>query len=126
MQIKTEDRHLADAVLAIIKTYDIDCNIELSVHEYDNGREHGYVLELDSLDNYFVSYQDSLWVAFSENRNSDDIVIYMDKGHYVGKLTDSSYNSRVYYGYGQIVDAATYITNCFESHVKLLKEKVGV
>ena len=130
MNIKTEDRHLADAVLAIIKNYEDnnDDDTDLLLHEYDNGREHGYVLELQRFES--LSWLDTdkrMWVAFSEYRRSDDIVVYHDKGTFDGHLTDFSYDAKTFFKYNEIFDAANYIRSLFRCYVlTALKEEQKV
>jgi hypothetical protein len=102
----TQKNCKAHAVLAIL--YDmmgeefqlLDCE------PYMNGREEGFCLKTSSEHNFKA-------VAFSENRNSDDIVIYC------GEATDFSlqgnvpseeiYNKKKYFQYHSYVEAAEYI-----------------
>lgn len=122
MIVKTEDRCTADAVLAIFNSYNCTDGTELLLYQYDNGREHGYVLELQSIaEEHWISYNDSIWVAFSEFRRSDDIVIYTDERQWSGRLTDKSYEECKMFKYNQIYEAAQYILNLFTSHVNALK-----
>ena len=58
--------HVADAVLAIVEG--LSQEFDFTLEPYQNGREHGWALG---------NFQIDKKVAFAENRNSDDIVVYM-------------------------------------------------
>jgi len=67
------NRHArAITVLGHLKRLAKDASLgEIHVQPYKNGREHGFTVERWSPD---------LKAAFSENRNSDDIVVYRGSG----------------------------------------------
>ena len=60
----------ADAVLAIIEDMIGEREEHLTCVAYVNGREHGW---------WLYGFGDGPAVAFAENRNSDDIVVYAAK-----------------------------------------------
>ena len=47
---------------------------DLSLRHYQNGREHGFIVSNWPASNDKETF--TRWVAFAENRNSDDIVVY--------------------------------------------------
>lgn len=99
---------LADAVLSQIEWLESwGENDGARVEPYQNGREHGWCL-----------YRGSNVVAFSENRNSDSIVIYF------GKFVDFSmagnvpseevYRRKKFFDYDKITEAARFIIEKLE------------
>jgi hypothetical protein len=73
------ERHQADEVLAKLKAMIREegkrffCSVD--VEAYENGREHGYYLEM-----WRTARTKQAWaVSFSEYRTSDDIVVYFGK-----------------------------------------------
>jgi hypothetical protein len=65
-----------------------------------------------------------LRVCWSENRNSDDIVVYVGdpKGTF-DNLSDKMYETRKYFGYQHSEEAAQYIADWFAEKLKK-EEKV--
>lgn len=76
-----------------------------TLYSYDNGREQGYRLVYMENDGSFVSRAS----AFSENRNSDHIVVYLEDGCAGGVPTEEAYNSRLMFSDGEYDLAATAI-----------------
>ena len=62
-------REMADEVLAHISKALATVDVEITLESYQNGREQGHAV---------IHYDDfrPLWLGFSENRNSDDVVVY--------------------------------------------------
>jgi len=74
---------------------------------FDNCREQGFVLKV-----FAYTLTDQLFIAFSENRNSDDIVVYCYKNvRFPQNLpaTDDDWNDKKYFGSDKVDDAARYI-----------------
>ena len=116
MIITETDRTNANIVLALIKRrMDYETNAEFRINCYENGREHGYVLSLNRVDNK-IAYTYT-WIAFAEYRRSDDTVVYTDNAYWNGKLTDKSYEEKVFFSYGNFTECADYI-------IKLMEEAV--
>ena len=99
----TRTMNMADAVLATIEWLmpeDMDCWLE----PYQNCREHGYLLAAKDSDRR---------VAFSENRNSDDLVVYPGKmGDFemAGNVpVESAWKHRLYFRYDSVVIVARAI-----------------
>lgn len=88
------NRHArAITVLGHLKRLAKDANLgEVHVQPYKNGREHGFTVERWSPDRK---------AGFSENRNSDDIVVYRGRGRdfdMAGNIPDEDvYASRASY-----------------------------
>lgn len=104
--------YVADAVLAIVEGLAFE--IDLTLEPYQNGREHGWALH---------NYRTGNKVAFSENRNSDDIVVYLGKCvdfAFAGNVpSDKVYHKGAYYfSYDAHYKAAERI-------VKYLKEEIN-
>jgi len=100
MEIIEPDRKVANKVLRILKDA-----VALIVHPkrtpsaqyfflepYDNGREHGYVV---------TDYTNA--IIFSENRNTDQIVLYygmyQDTQKQSCRVTERMYRSALYFNY---------------------------
>jgi len=77
-------------------------NSELTVSTYRNGRENGYVCS-------FYHLEQSKRVAFSENCNSDHIVVYPRIDEITGMLTDKGYEDRVIFAHDDYSTAAMYV-----------------
>jgi len=99
----TRTTNLADAVLATIEWLmpeDMDCWLEL----YQNCRERGYLLGAKGSNRR---------AAFSENRNSDAIVVYpgnMGDFEMAGNVPiGDAWAHRHYFNYDATVEAARYI-----------------
>lgn len=96
---------VADAVLAVVEALAPE---ELAscfwLEAYSNGREQGYVI-----------LSPDVAVAFSENRNSDDIVIYVGtpKDFYL-ELSEKVYKGRRGFAYGDFGGAAQHIIDEME------------
>ena len=94
---------LADAVLAYVE-FMMDYDEDYVLEPYQNGREHGYLLR---------SYESWRCVAFSENRNSDDIVLYYGDTHdfqMAGNVpSESAYSKAKYISYEKAIVAAERI-----------------
>jgi len=74
---------------------------------FDNCREQGFVLKVFS-----YSLGDIQFIAFSENRNSDEIVVYCYKNARFPQnlpATDADWADKKYFGPDKIDDAARYI-----------------
>jgi hypothetical protein len=73
---------------------------------FDNCREQGYVLKL-----WHPVTLKTFNIAFSENRNSDDIVVYCyNETQYPGNLIKESAGwNRSYFQFGQIETAACFV-----------------
>lgn len=105
-------RPQADEVLALVKalaTFSPALGI-MGINIYENCRERGYHI------NYYVEGSAARAVSFSENRNSDDIVVY------VGSMIDFApntnipneevyHNGRKYFKYQDFIGAANFIFN---------------
>lgn len=104
----------ADIILNIIKANVVDINnpnnpydVVLLEYIYTNCRENGYHLRNDFLDGKDRA------VSFSQNRNSDDIVVYC------GHINDFAFNTNIpneecyknakYFKYNEHLEAAQYI-----------------
>ena len=125
MIITERKRELADAVLAYLKWMNNrDDKIELDLETYSNGREYGYVLKLDTVDGRLL-FSNQLWIAFSEFRRSDDIVIYTDKGYWNGQLTDKSYEESKSFRYDEAAKAAEYIKNIIEGYAANIRKELA-
>lgn len=118
------ERNLADAVLAYVKELsrtplltDVECVIE----PYINGREYGYVLKLDQVGKECIFSNNALWIAFSENRNSDDIVVYFEESLWLGEITEESYNKSTTFSFFKAAKAAEYIVSILSNKVKIIK-----
>jgi hypothetical protein len=75
---------------------------------FDNCREQGYVLKVWRINPITCS---PFNIAFSENRNSDDIVVYCyNETQYPGNLIKESAGwNRSYFQFGQVDAAARFI-----------------
>lgn len=96
----------ADAVLAVIDdiTRDRqDPDILIRAEAYVNGREHGWKLYTDESEGA---------VLFAENRNSDNIVVYVESNgtyKYADRLSDEAYSGRIFFRYDEYLKAAKFI-----------------
>jgi len=76
------------------------------LESYQNCREQGHAIS------FYVAKEGfkPLWIAWSENRNSDDIVVYhTDAGDPMQGLSDAAYKNARYFRYDAEQEAATYI-----------------
>ena len=129
MYITQVERKQADIILSILKQQiDDQRDVEFELKTYDNGREHGYVLQLYSVNDYFVIDEKATsWIAFSENRNSDSTVVYTDIGMYKGRLTDKSYETRKLFNYDDFLSCTDYIIELMKqahkNYIDVMKQK---
>lgn len=89
------------------------------VNAYCNGREQGFVLAA------WLS-KEGWHMAWSENRNSDDIVVYSGPGLYCSfggspwgttdKERDAEYNTGKYFRHDKMSEAAEYIVKSMTEH----------
>lgn len=95
----------ADRVLSFVREL-LDEDTDVFVERYVNCREQGYALSRGPLDTYRK-------VAFSEHRNSDQIVVYSgsrDSFTFNTNIpTDETYDKARYFPYGHELDAAKHI-----------------
>jgi len=96
--------HIADAVLSLIEYLWETDTFAIDVLPYQNGREHGWAI-----------LATSNMVAFSEDRNSDNIVIYYGKMRDFDPQgytpDDATYRNRAFYPLQDIYGAAQYIVS---------------
>lgn len=127
----SDNRHYANVVLEHVKDglnnmlgdepfYENSKLDYVSIQSYQNGRENGYALS----GSIYSDINSNFWIAFAENRNSDDIVVYFANydpcqglgSEYGG---DVIYKNRLFFsGEGMFEDAAKYIL----SAIKAMKE----
>lgn len=85
---------------------------------FDNCREQGYVLLC------YSQGLDSFYIAFTENRNSDDIVVYCYKNvAFPSNLpaTDADWQDKQYFRYDDVEGAARYIIKRAKEFLKGVK-----
>lgn len=87
--------------------------LDFSVQCFDNCREQGYVLKIYGL-------SDTLNIAFSENRNSDEIVIYCyKKTKFPSNLPDENcWDDKKYFSYDKYFEAGEYILKRIKEQIK--------
>ena len=115
----------AIALLAVIKAMfeNLDSNTEVFIKDFNNCREQGYVLELKYVDGKYLFSEDTkIWVAFAENRNSDDIVVYYNDNSYED-LQSVDWDKKEYFRYGQFTQAADYIKSLFDETIEKVREE---
>jgi hypothetical protein len=108
VRISNEKRGAADKVLRKLKVLlrELDLDGDASLESYQNGREQGHALQFWSKSGPLKTR----WIAWSENRNSDDIVVYhTDKGDPMQGLSDDAYANARYFRYDAELEAATYV-----------------
>lgn len=102
-------------------------DITVQIKHFDNCREQGYVLELQYIGYRYVDRDKRFFIAFAEHRNSDNIVIYWDKGYEyenAHEVSDEFWTQNTKsFPYGQYHDAADFILNKLVEHVTTLKEE---
>ena len=92
-----------------------------------NGREQGVVVTASCLFSRVAPR--CLNVFFSENRNSDDIVVYSWLGEgsmnppTVSDITEDTWKSRKVFGYGQVGEAARYVHELIGDHLESRRKK---
>lgn len=85
-------------------------NEELTVSAYENGRENGLTITCI----YTVKGEKSRTiksVTFSENRNSDNIVVYLDNYSSMNGLSEESYNTAKYFKFNDYDGVISYCIN---------------
>lgn len=83
------------------KLESISEDINYTIQAYQNCREQGYMVINDDHDMDKVAF-------IAENRNSDQIVVYI--GHYSNQgLSDDAYENAKYFDTNEYLDAAIYI-----------------
>lgn len=105
----TKSNAKAYAVLSIIMDNLSDEEISnLSIDSYANGREHGFALQF-----YLRAGLQDVKCVFSENRNSDSIVVYTDESWKFSMQgntpSDEAYNARRFFEYNAYDAAAQYV-----------------
>lgn len=126
MKLEKRQRRLADAVLSYLE---IMCNaqhedVECTVNSYINGREYGYTITLAHVGDRYIFSKDALWVAFSENRNSDHIVVYTDETLWDDEITEKSYENRKLFEFSEAYEAAKYVYSLIENKANSIREAV--
>lgn len=104
-----DKRKMANKVLYLLKKElkKLPDQITVIIESYQNGREQGIAIVVTDFNKL-----DSLWIAFSENRNSDDIVVYFDKNNPMQSVSDKAYKAAKYFRTAG--DAAEYIIGLVE------------
>jgi len=78
-------------------------NNNLYLEHYQNCREQGFII---------VNFKkgNTPWVGFSENRNSDDIVVYPSVKSYIPTqgMTDDAWKNAKYFQYDEVNKAAKF------------------
>lgn len=117
MRIIDIDRKQADVILSLlnrmIDVY-VDSDAVFEKDTFDNGREHGYIIYLVFLNGTFVESKDRFYIAFAENRSSDDTVVYY--GH--GSLCLSN---RKLFAYEDFILVAEYIKSLMIRNIEKLE-----
>jgi hypothetical protein len=110
MKIKRDRIKVAERVLRLvekkIKDYDAP-NIYLGT--YQNGREQGYSLHILVADPSKWE-----WVAWSEDRSSDSVVVYIEQFDSCQSVSDDAYATRQLFDSEN--DAAKYIAQLIKEH----------
>lgn len=86
----------------------------MNLESYQNGREQGL-----AINSFIPDVQEGTghrYASFSENRNSNDIVVYTSKINPMQSITEEMYKSAKYFSSNEIQKAAEYI------HTFLTKE----
>jgi hypothetical protein len=95
---------VAYLVLEHFRNLPCDEKIKFTVQSFSNGREQGLCL---------VKYggANSRQVAFAQQRNSDEIVVYYGNGYEFDVSTNmpTKWNQRKYFGYGEYKEAAQFM-----------------
>lgn len=100
--------HKADITLAILLDVIQEDNhfdrVEISIGAYKNGREDGYSVRCNEK-----------LVRFSENRRSDEIVVYFEPDDtYNDDLTEAGYKNKTYFDAEAYAEAAKSIYEFFK------------
>lgn len=109
------------------ETTENDVKISGHLECFNNCREQGYVLHIDSIDwdNCYRNKTELIIWAF-ENRNSDDIVVsWQTERTYNGMFSNETFNNRrQYFHYDELQQAADFIIGLVKRHfVAEFKEK---
>jgi hypothetical protein len=111
MKIHTNKVDVARKLLQTInyKLKTIKSNDYLTLNHYQNCREQGFIIgNLGDINGDKPKYT---WVAFSENRSSDDIVVYPSTGKesmpFEG-ITETAYKRANYFRYDDYEGAADF------------------
>lgn len=123
----------ADKVLSIFvailktqkKTLPFGPHAEIVIAPYVNGRENGWTVEV------FDGTLAIPGVTFSENRNSDEIVVYadnrrlfIDKNREAHEISDDAYDTRKYFRYNGSQDAAVFaLKSLVKTYEEIKKEE---
>ena len=97
---------MADKILAHLDALDPASKANLA--EYENGREHGYVITDEA---------SGRSATFAENRNSDDAVVYfVDWNNDSEDVKDAAYRSKRLFPYNRPDLAAEAIVEHFQNY----------
>ena len=107
MITKCDSLKVADKVLQGIKKFKASKKMKLILQCYQNGREQGYMLNR-------MDVVSRLYVSFSECRNSDQIVVYVDDKDNMQSISDNAYNNKTFFCPDDHMKAAHYIVDLFE------------
>jgi len=94
---------------------------ELQVSEYHNGREHGYsllVLPAGSESWEALGGRDSIMISFSENRNSDDTVVYPNTDRETGVPAGWGWEGRQYFRAEDVQGPVVFIVETIHQFVQ--------
>jgi hypothetical protein len=97
--------NVAETLLEMVLIDPRSSRVEGYVAMFDNGREQGYRIM------HYVGNGMTKTIAFSENRNSDDIVVYSsnDFEDSNGGYSEAFWDSARYFRYDNYVGAVDYI-----------------
>ena len=103
-------RKILEAVKRLIKKTKHGIGEDCAFIEvYENGREHGFAIDLC----------DDVKVAFSEHRSSDDVVVYVGARRDFERNTnipsEKVFEDRKHFSYNELDKAARYIFNLIKS-----------
>ena len=99
---------LRNMIIEKLRSYcDAGKNLVISISTYQNGRETGFEIQVSDIikDEYY-----SKKVTFSENRNTDQIVVYLNNDGCQG-LDDKAYSTAKYFRYDNYGEATEYCYN---------------
>lgn len=128
MKFNTSKIDLAMIIVTMFKNevihldgrYDTD-SLRIHMDCFENCREQGFMLHISN----FLSNEEykQISVAFSENRNSDDIVVYYsNKYESGGNYSDEFWNNRKFFRYNEHYQASEYIVELTKTILELKKE----
>jgi hypothetical protein len=110
----TDKRELANKVWAALQKKlrsKKASNLDVYVGSYQNGREQGISLHV-----YLPEAIRGLWLAFSENRNSDSIVVYQDDHDPMQCISEKAYANRVFFN--KVDVAVAHLLNVITDFIK--------